>query len=373
MKLEKAPHDFLRFCRLWALICLIHLIVQSSLRAEATLDSRFQYYQEDDHRIRVNSVYSLFSIDLNDTTHVDGSQIYSAISGASPTGLPPLIPGGPLPLAHLKDERNAFTLGLTKQLADHSIRVGYAYSTESDYLSNAVSLQDTISLNQKNTDLVLSCAYTDDRVGANGTDLNAPKRTFDTLVGISQVLSPKDLLEINLSLSWSQGFLSDPYKRVLLNDFFVLADKRPSHRFEQLLFLQWTHHLPWNGASMETSYRFGHNDFGSFSHTAQIALYQKLFQDRIVISPSLRYYWQSAANFYATQFTGAPLYYSSDYRVSKEESYSLGVQVRWNVIRDRLAVDAGYQRYCTRGLDGVTLQAAYPKANSLSAGLHLEF
>jgi hypothetical protein len=77
--------------------------------SESFLESRYQYYQEDDERIRVDSNYSLFSIDLSDTTVLSGSLLYSAISGASPTGLPPLVKGGDLPVAELEDERIAFT------------------------------------------------------------------------------------------------------------------------------------------------------------------------------------------------------------------------------------------------------------------------
>ena len=43
------------------------------------------------------------------------------------------------------------------------------------------------------------------------------------------------------------------------------------------------------GASVETSYRYGHNDYGSESHTVELAYYQKLFWDRLTI---LFWYWR---------------------------------------------------------------------------------
>jgi hypothetical protein len=284
----------------------------------------------------------------------------------------------------LTDQRFGFGLGLTRQLANHSVRAGFALSDESDYVSYAYSLTDTISFNRKTTDLVLGLAYTDDIVGANGTPLRASKRSFDALIGLNQILGPDDLVSFNLSLGWREGFLSDPYKRVLVTEpvlfnqvvllnQFVLPDTRPDHRFEQLYDLQWTHYLNPLHASVETSYRFGHNDFGSHSHTAQIAYFQKLFGDRLVIRPAFRYYRQSAADFYATQFTGHPLYYSSDYRLSEEETFSAGLQIRWFAIKDRLIVDAGYERYITRGLDGVTSPSAYPSANSFTVGMHVTY
>jgi hypothetical protein len=359
--------------RLLALAALFHVLITTSALSESIIESRYQYYQEDDDRIRVDSNYFLFSIDLNDTTVLNGSLLYSAISGASPTGLPPLVKGGELPVAELEDERIAFTFGVVRQFGSHNLRAGFAYSYESDYFSTAYSVQDTISLNQKNTELVLGFAYTDDTVGANGTPLGERKRSYDAIVGINQVLSPDDLLSINLTLGWREGFLSDPYKRVLINEFFVLPDTRPDERFEQLVFAQWTHYLAPIGASVEISYRYGHNDFGSESHTAEIALYQKLFGERLIIRPAFRYYQQSAANFYDTEFTGNPRYFSSDYRLSAEETFSAGVQVRWWAIKDRFAADLGYEHYTTRGTDGKTPQESYPDAHSFTAGLHLQF
>ena len=359
--------------RLLVLAGLLYLLIQTSVLAESFLESRYQYYQEDDDRIRVDSNYSLFSVDLSDTTILNGSALYSAISGASPTGLPPLVKGGKVPVAELEDERIGFTLGVTHQVGPHALRAGFAYSNESDYLSTAYSVQDTISFNQKNTDLVLGFAYTDDTVGANGSPLDERKQSYDALIGVNQVLSPDDLLSVNLTLGWRDGYLSDPYKRVLINQFFVLPDTRPGQRFEQLLFAQWTHYLKPIGASVEVSYRYGHNDFSSDSHTAEFALHQKLFGGRLMIRPAFRYYRQSAADFYNTEFTGNPRYYSSDYRLSEEETFSFGAQVRWWAIKDRLSADLGYERYVTRGRDGKTPQETYPDAHSFSAGLHLQF
>lgn len=351
------------------------LLIDTSAFAESFLESRYQYYQEERDRIRVDSSYSLFSLDLNETTILTGSALYSAISGASPSGLTPLIKGDPVPVVELEDERYAFTLALSKQLANHNVQAGFAYSDESDYRSLAYSLQDTIAFNQKNTELVLGFAFTDDTVGANGTPLDESKRSYDAIIGINQILGPNDLVSINLTLGWREGYLSDPYKAVVFNEFYVLPDVRPNRRFEQLLFVQWTHGFTALGSSIETSYRYGHNDFGSESHTFEFAYHQKLFHDRLIIRPSFRYYRQSAADFYQTEFFGLvePREHSADYRLSAEETTSLGVQVRWWAVKDRLAVDLGYDRYQTRGTDGVTRQETYPDANSFTAGLHFQF
>ena len=106
---------------------------------------------------------------------------------------------------------------------------------------------------------------------------------------------------------------------------------------------------------------------------ARVTFHKKLLDARVIVSPSIRYYRQSAASFYDTEFSVTPRFYSSDYRLAAEETVSAGLQVRWYAIRDRLAFDAGFERYVTRGLDGKTPQAMFPSANTVSIGVHLDF
>lgn len=352
-------------------VSLFHSLIVSATLAEDVFETRYQYYQEDDGRVRVDSEYSLFSTDLSDTMVLDGTFLYSAISGASPTGLPSYN-GEHVSLVDLEDERMAATLGLTTQLGRHSLKTGVSYSNESDYLSLGASVSDTISFNSKNTELVLGFAYASDTIGANGSPLEETKDTFDWLVGVNQILGPGTLLTVNAGLGLKQGFLTDPYKRVLIDDG-VYHENRPDRKLEQLLYVQLTQDLKSIDASADISYRFGHNDHGMLSHTMSVALNKYFFDRRLLVRPSFRYYRQSEADYYATEFTGDPEYYSADYRVSAEETFNLGLQMRVQLIPDRLALDLGYERYLTRGTDGHTSQSAYPDAHSFTAGFHVQF
>ncbi len=358
--------------RILVLVALLHFWVCSTSLAEDFFDTRYQYYQEDNNRIRVDSSYSLFSATAGENLTLDGSLLYSAISGASPTGLPAYNKGSDVPVVNIKDERYAFTLGATTQWGIHSLHPGISYSYESDYLSLGTSLQDTISLNQKNTELVLGFGYNRDTVGANGSDLSAAKRTYDWLIGINQIIDADTLLNVNVGITTKQGYLNDPYKRVLVNND-VLQDHRPSRKLEELLYTQITHYIAaWN-ASVEASYRLGHNDQGQTSHTGTLALHKYFFNKRLIVRPLFRYFRQSAANYYDTQFTGNPEYYSADYRVSALESFTFGAQITWQLVPDKFSLNLGYERYLIRGTDGKTAQSAYPDANALTAGLRYAF
>jgi hypothetical protein len=95
----------------------------------------------------------------------------------------------------------------------------------------------------------------------------------------------------------------------------------------------------------------------------------------VVVSPGFRYTYQSAADFYyvlVPDYLNLPTFYSSDYRLSQLETFTIGLAVTWRVAR-HLSFDASYYRYIMRGLDGVTSQSAYPSANVASIGLRLWF
>jgi hypothetical protein len=67
-----------------------------------------------------------------------------------------------------------------------------------------------------------------------------------------------------------------------------------------------------------------------------------------------------------------PTYYSSDYRLSSLETFTLGIEATVH-LGERCDLRLGYQRYWMRGLDHQTRQSAYPGANIFTVGLNYRF
>lgn len=67
-----------------------------------------------------------------------------------------------------------------------------------------------------------------------------------------------------------------------------------------------------------------------------------------------------------------PRYYSADYRLSRLETWTFGVALRWQV-HEHVAIDLAYKRYLMNGLDGVTLSSAYPQANVFTMGIGFQW
>ena len=166
----------------------------------------------------------------------------------------------------------------------------------------------------------------------------------------------------------------DPNARVILN-----GEKRPEHRDSQAILLSLTQAVKPLNASVEGSYRFYHDSYGISANTFGIAWFQR-FGQVVVVSPSFRYYRQSAADFYGIQFSGdpsfdparVPRFYSSDYRLSALESFTLGLQANVK-LHEHWNLQLGYQRYWMRGTDHETVQSTYPSASIYTIGLNFTF
>ena len=286
-----------------------------------------------------------------------------------------------VPLTEMHDHRNAFSIELPMTFGRQGITPSFAYSCESDYISFGGALSYSLACNDKNTTWSAGWGHNSDSV-RDDVGIWENKMTDNVFLGLVQLFGPKAYWTVNATFSCEHGYLADPYRSVMFADVpqynpddpGLSAEVRPRHRNSEIFYTSWTQFLtPLNG-SYELSYRFFHDSYGVFAHTAELDWHQKIGK-HLVISPTVRYYVQTAADFYATIFpdsTQAPSFYSSDYRLSEMESMATGVSITWRVHK-HFSLDATYLRYVMKGLDGVTSQSAYPAANLISFGARVWF
>ena len=173
----------------------------------------------------------------------------------------------------------------------------------------------------------------------------------------------KSLFTLTLTLGQVEGYLDDQYKVVALNDVLV-PEKRPESKDKQIVYTSLTRFIEALQGSAELGYRFYTDTFGIQAHTFTMAWHQKL-ASQLILSPMVRWYSQSEADFYDVSFSGSPTYYSSDYRVSALEALGYGVKLVWRP-SSSWSLDIAAERYEQEGTDGITPQEAYPAANVLS-------
>ncbi len=400
--------------------CLLALPLRKG-NAEDRADFKFSYYLEDHHRTEAYSPSLYLQTDLTPNTILTIQSVYDVISGATPTGEPmkrrtrevtsvvstpgaaqtsfvavsgpsgtsTLVPvttsaasllttqttleeyGKPyLPMNEYEDQRLAVNLGLRTRHGEWVTDFGAAYSTESDYQSVAGSLIVSRDFNERMTTLSLGASLTHDSVRDMPTGNWEDKDSVDGQLQIAQVIDPFTLLKVSYVAGTSWGYLDDPYKLVVLNDE-VVDEKRPDSRDKHVIYLALNRQIdPLKGA-LEASYRFYTDSYGINAHTFGLDWFQNL-GPKLILVPGVRYYEQSAADFYATQFTGKPAAYSADYRLSKLGSVTYGMKLIWKV-SEKFWADIAYERYSQFGRDKETPGITYPEANSVTLGFKVWF
>ncbi|NGY03874.1 DUF3570 domain-containing protein [Solimonas terrae] len=285
-------------------------------------------------------------------------------NGATPSSTPRTVTGpsgstsyttqpGKIPLDDtFKDTRVALALDYSAPLFDDwKAAYGLNVSTEYDYRSLGGSLRVQRDFFEHNTTLALGGSFAADTVdpvggapdplsvksNSGGDDdghggSSKSKSTFDLLAGVTQVLDPKSLLRVNLIYSHASGYLTDPYKilSVVGSDGEPLRyvyEKRPGTRTKTGVYAEYMRALGTD--TLRASYRFQTDDWGIDSHTVELD-YRWRFSAANYLEPQVRYYRQTAADFYhvalydgqETQVQDA----SADYRLGGMDTWTGGLQ-----------------------------------------------
>jgi hypothetical protein len=245
----------------------------------------YRDWQPGERRITVTSP-SIYVLAPFSDLAVEGSIVNDAISGASPL-YHNTLSGATGVGVH--DYRKAGDIKVTKYVDHWAIGVGAAFSTEHDYLSRAASLDVRYSTDDRNTTFAFGIGGASDHIDSeNLVAIGQRRHTVDLLAGVTQALDADTIVQSNLTYSRGHGYYSDPYKPL---------DTRPDARRVFAWLTRLNRYVPAYDATVKLSYRYLRDSFGSDSNAVDVAWRQPLPME-FAVTPALRYYTQSAADFY---------------------------------------------------------------------------
>ena len=307
-------------------------------------------YEEDD-LMEVEADYLDIGIPINSRNDLMLSLEYETMSGASPIFFLPgegdeviQVTSG----ASITDERTALSANYRHFFDNAILSVTPAGSSENDYDSISLTMEYQWDRNGKNTTYSVGAGYTDDEISATGQNLDEEKDGGSIFAGITQVLSSRSLLQLNLSIAEESGYLSDPYKLALVESNFV-SDNRPADRQQTALMLRYIAYQQKQKASLHLTYRYFEDDWGTEAHTLETSWNQEYGQNWLA-TYSLRYYTQEKADFYEPFYetTRADGYYSSDYRLAGYGSALAGLKLEKSFSNDT-SINFNIEYYTRRG------------------------
>jgi hypothetical protein len=351
-----------------------------------TFNTSLLYYGEDEDRVQDLSFKSLSTRLFADDRSLTLGLTVDTLTGASPNGtirqdVPQTytrpsgkgsytVPAGELPLDDtFKDTRVAISAAWQQPVGEKGLAsVGFSASKEYDYLHTGINARYAHDFNQRNTTVSAGFAFSQDSIepvgGApvpftpmleTGNTSNRlgdqDKDILDFVLGVSQVINPDLVLQVNYSYSNSQGYLNNPYKLLSLVDP-VTGDTlerppvpggpsheyrfegRPDDRTQHGIYTQ----AKWNmgGKVLDASYRYMTDDWEIDSHTLDLR-YRWPVGERSYIEPHVRYYTQTEAEFYRLSLDSSqslPVFASSDYRLGDFDAITAGLKYGWKTRND---------------------------------------
>ncbi len=305
-------------------------------------------------RIKVNAYSVMVMAPIAGKWSITTSYVNDSVSGASPNEHTSYSPNFISGASQMTERRQAVDVGLTRYFQRGSITLGNSYSEEHDYISRSYSAQGSLSTEDKNTTFTLGGSYTTDTINPTGdTDIDGNQNKYDKrsvggLVGVTQVLTKNDIVQLNLGYTKGRGDFIDHYKS---------ADLRPDRRESKTVMTRWNHHFDGIDGTSHLSYRYYTDSFGIRAHTFGLEYLQSL-PGEWTVTPSVRFSSQTAADFYfpvdPSTFTGVPviaferinahLPASVDQRLSAFGALTLGIKVEKRIAEDWL-VDVKYENY----------------------------
>lgn len=341
------------------------------------------YYAEDNRRVSDYSLKMLVKRNFVDDRFLSIGLAVDTLTGATPNGairqdVPQTftrpsgksvytIPAGELPLDDtFRDTRAALTINWEQPLGRlWKGGVGFSGSKEYDYLHLGINANIARDFNRRNTTLSAGIALARDSwepeggtpipfapmldVGDNSNKTaDDEKDVFDIVLGVTQVVSRRMIVQLNYSFSDNSGYLTDPFKFLSLvngttGDTITRTpapgaegpshefrfENRPQERTKHSLYGQTKYYM--DGKVLDASYRYMTDDWEIDSHTVDLRLRWPLGES-IYIEPHFRFYSQTAADFYTISLVDGvtlPSFASSDYRLGEFDAITAGLKFGW--------------------------------------------
>lgn len=277
---------------------------------------------------------------------------YESMSGASPWYTVPtfgddksVVMSG----ATIHEQRRDFNVAMRRYLNNGSVGFNVGASDENDYEAWSGGMDMERHFNNDLTTLATGVSFSSDDLNPTDAALfnrvtDESKRTSSVFFSVSQIIDQNSLFQSSLNVTHHSGFLTDPYK---------LGDRRPDSRTQVAWSNAYRRFFAGPNAALHADLRLYDDNFGVNSLTADLSWYQNL-GDAWQVVPRLRYYSQSAADFFTpvNDFSGTADFNVSDYRLAAYGAISGGLQIQTTindisvaVVLERYVSNDGYGLY----------------------------
>jgi hypothetical protein len=229
------------------------------------------------------------------------------------------------------ETRKEATLGMDYVYHDSLISLSGTHSKEPDYSADSVSADVAQDVFGGMT--TVSVGYTRgwDTVGKHGSPaFSAPANHWQYRLGVTQVLTPRWLMSLNVESVSDDGFLQSPY-RVARVFGAAVPERDPSTRTGRAALVRVAGDIG-SRSAVRVQYRYFWDTWGIGAHTAE-AGYSRHFGERWLVDGYVRYYRQGHALFYSDNFASQMTYMSRNRQLGTFWDAGPGVKATYSAGR----------------------------------------
>lgn len=279
-----------------------------------------------------------------------------------------------------EETRHSFTFGLDHRRNLTTLGGGFSYSTENDYISHAVLGSLSQELFQRNLTLGIGLSARWDEIGRVKDEFFQEYLTgVAANVSLTQLLSPRWIVQVIYSLEYLDGYQASPYRLVPVGSEFTadaafsVPETHPTQRFRNAFTGRMKESIA-DGYYLEQSLRLY---FDTWGLTAQTVLLQAYWETSIPVSFRFRYRFhnQNRADFYRESYASLQEFMSRDRELGTLQSHLLGPQVQYRTgafwLFEKALFDAKVEYFYINYEDFALLENK--EGLLIGAGVHLNY
>ncbi len=235
------------------------------------------------------------------------------------------------------ETRDAANFNLGYEWNEAALNISGGLSSENDFESRYGNVSGRLDFNQKLTSLKFGLGYSKSDIAAildqdiipyltrtayakqiesrGGSEiLHGGRQDWTASLGLTQILGKRALIDTNIGYTHSTGLMENPYKAMtvifvdpdvlndgqdtlITGDVRALVEQRPGVRNQLAISSKYVQHISPFDAALHLNYKFSFDDWGINTNTFTVDWVQPL-GNGWTLTPRIRYYSQSAANFY---------------------------------------------------------------------------
>lgn len=219
-------------------------------------------------------------------------------------------------------------VGWTREQGSWAWNVHGSFDQELYYRAFGLGGSLSRSLFEDNTQVSLNVQTYDDKIRTvrfDGTvEPDEVRDTFTAELGLDQILSPVSRLNVSATVTRQEGLLATSFNQVLL-DGTPVVEVLPRERDRVAIATRYKHAL-FDDEAVEVGYRYYDDDWGIEAHTVELR-YFTYAGERLLFEPNYRYHDQAGSDFFATSFTGMPVFLTSDPDLGDFTGHLFGLDV----------------------------------------------